>query len=211
MENYLGTPESWETAVKILEQIVRDKGVDAQGGDGEAAFYGPKLDFMAHDSIGREWQVATIQLDFVQPMRFDLTCMNEKSEKEPIVMIHAAIMGSIDRFLSILIEHTGGVFPLWLSPVQVSVLPVSDKHGAYAQEIVDRLNAENMRAEISQDDNLGKRIMSAKVEKVPYVLVVGDAEVEAKTATLEGRAGKIGTLPIADIIAKLKEEIRIRA
>jgi len=211
MENYLGTPESWETAVKILEQIVRDKGVDALDGDGEAAFYGPKLDFMAHDSIGREWQVATIQLDFVQPMRFDLTCTNEKSEKEPIVMIHAAIMGSIDRFLSILIEHTGGVFPLWLSPVQVSVLPVSDKHGAYAQEIVDRLNAENMRAEISQDDNLGKRVRSAKVEKVPYVLVVGDAEVEAKTATLEGRAGKIGALPVADIIAKLKEEIRTRA
>ena len=211
MENYLGTPESWETAVKILEQIVTEKGAGAIAGDGEAAFYGPKLDFMVHDSIGREWQVATIQLDFVQPMRFDLTCMNEKSAKEPVVMIHAAIMGSIDRFLSILIEHIGGVFPLWLSPVQVSVLPVSEKHIAYAQEIAEQFRAVDIRVELSADDSLGKRIRAAKLEKVPYVLVVGDAEMEAKTATLESRAGKIGALPVADIIAKLKEEIRTRA
>jgi len=211
MENYLGSPESWETAVKILEQIVAEKGVGAIAGDGEAAFYGPKLDFMANDSMGREWQVATIQLDFVQPMRFDLTCMNEKSEKEPVVMIHAAIMGSIDRFLSILIEHTGGAFPLWLSPVQAKVLPVSEKHIAYAQEVAEQFRAVGIRVELSADDSLGKRIRSAKMEKVPYVLVVGDAEVEAKTATLEGRAGKIGALPVADIIAKLKEEIRTRA
>ena len=211
MEDYLGTPENWETAVTILEQIVTERGVKAIDGVGEAAFYGPKLDFMAHDSIGREWQVATIQLDFVQPMRFDLTCMNEKNEKERIVMIHAAIMGSIDRFLSILIEHTGGVFPLWLSPVQAKVLPVSEKHAAYAQEILQQFRAADIRVELSADDSLGKRIRGAKMEKVPYVLVVGDAEVEAKTATLEGRAGKIGAIPVADIISKLKEEIRVRA
>ena len=211
MENYLGSPESWETAVKILEQIVAEKGVDALDVDGEAAFYGPKLDFIAHDSIGREWQVATIQLDFVQPMRFDLTCINEKNEKERVVMIHAAIMGSIDRFLSILIEHTGGVFPLWLSPVQAKILPVSEKHAVYAHEIAEQLRAADIRVEMSADDSLGKRIRAAKMEKVPYLLVVGDEEVNGKTATLEGRAGKVGALSVADIISKLKEEIRTRA
>ena len=211
MENYLGTPENWETAVKILEQIVAEKGVNAIDGVGEAAFYGPKLDFIAHDSIGREWQVATIQLDFVQPMRFDLTCINEKNEKERVVMIHAAIMGSIDRFLSILIEHTGGVFPLWLSPVQAKILPVSEKHAVYAHEIAEQLRAADIRVEMSADDSLGKRIRAAKMEKVPYLLVVGDEEVNGKTATLEGRAGKVGALSVADIISKLKEEIRTRA
>ena len=146
-----------------------------------------------------------------QPERFDLTCINEAGAKERIVMIHGAIMGSIDRFLSILIEHTGGVFPLWLSPVQAKVLPVSEKHAAYAEEILEQFRAADIRVGLSADDSLGKRIRGAKLDKIPYVLVVGDAEVDAKTATLEGCAGKIGALPIADIIAKLKEEIRTRA
>ena len=145
------------------------------------------------------------------PERFDLTFVNEKGEKERVAMIHAAIMGSIERFLSILIEHTGGAFPLWLSPAQVSVLPISDKHTEYAKGVVEQLHAENIRVELKEGDSLGKRIRAAKMEKVPYLLVVGDEEVSAKTATLEGRAGKLGAFPIEEVISKLREEIRTRS
>jgi threonyl-tRNA synthetase len=172
--------------------------------------YGPKLDFMATDSMGRQHQVATIQLDMNQPERFDLTCTNEKGEKERIVMIHCAVMGSIERFSAVLIEHLAGVFPVWLSPVQMKVLPVSDKHAAYAQDIVAQMKTAGIRVELSDMDSLGKRIRGAKVEKVPYFIVVGDEEMKASTATLEGRAGKVGTMPVADIVAKLKEEIQTR-
>ena len=148
---------------------------------GEAAFTARKLDFMAEDAHGRLWQVATIQLDMNMPERFDLTCINEKGEKERIVMIHAAVMGSIERFLSVLIEHLGGAFPLWLSPVQVRVLPVSEKHTAYANEVFAALRAASIRTDVDDaNESLGKKIRNAKTEKIPYLLVVGDKEVEAK-------------------------------
>src|SRR3989344_180593 len=131
-EKYLGGPDKWKQAEDILREIITKKGGDWFEGIGEAAFYGPKLDFLAKDSLGREWQVATIQLDVNMPDRFDLTCVNERGDKERIVMIHAAIMGSIERFLSIIIEHCGGNFPLWLSPVQVKVIPVRENHNTYA-------------------------------------------------------------------------------
>src|SRR3990167_433556 len=172
-EKYLGDKAKWQTAENILREITREKNVTALEEPGEAAFYGPKLDFMAKDSLGREWQGATIHLDMNLPERFDLTWVNEKGEKERVAMIHAAIMGSIERFLSILIEHTGGAFPLWLSPAQVSVLPISDKHTEYAKGVVEQLHAENIRVELKEGDSLGKRIRAAKMEKVPYLLVVG--------------------------------------
>src|SRR6185436_9099427 len=131
---------------------------------------GPKLDFMGKDAIGREWQVATIQLDMNQPERFDLTCVNEKGEKERVVMIHAAIMGSIDRFLSILIEHTGGAFPLWLSPVQIAILPISDNQNGYAKSVRDLLLAadDNLRVEIDErGESIGKKIREATIQKIP--------------------------------------------
>lgn len=209
-EKYLGDKAKWKFAEDTLRQIAKEKNAETFEGIGEAAFYGPKLDFMAKDSLGREWQVATIQLDLNMPERFDLTCVNEKGEKERIVMIHAAIMGSIERFLSVLLEHLGGKFPLWLSPVQVKILPVSEKHSAYGKEVADALRAADIRVEMSDDDSLGKRIRNAKGEKVPYLIIVGDEEVGAKTATLEGRAGKVGALPVADVITKLKEEIAAR-
>ncbi len=210
-EKYLGTPEIWQNAEDSLRSIAKERNADYFEAQGEAAMYGPKLDFMARDSMGREHQVATIQLDMNQPERFDLTCTNEKGEKERVVMIHCAIMGSIERFSAVLLEHLAGNLPTWLSPVQVKILPVSEKHGAYAQELLEKMRAADIRAEIDEHDSLGKRIRAAKLEKVPYTLVIGDAEVADFTATLESRdEGKIGALAIEEIVARLSEEIKSR-
>ena len=172
--------------------------------------YGPKLDFMATDSIGREHQVATIQLDMNLPERFDLTCINEKGEKERIVMIHSAIMGSIERFSAVLIEHLGGVFPLWLSPVQVKILPIGETHLEFAQTVFDTLKKAGIRVELDDSsETLGKKIRNAKLEKVPYYIVLGDKEVEAKTMSLEDREGKKSdALSIEKVVATLAEQIR---
>jgi threonyl-tRNA synthetase len=211
-ENYLGSNESWETAEGMLREIIANKNVSAEDGVGEAAFYGPKLDFIAEDSLGRRWQVATIQLDMNQPERFDLTCINEEGQKERIVMIHAAIMGSIERFLSILIEHTAGNFPVWLSPVQARVLAVSEKHADYAAEVLAALTTAGIRAETDgASESLGKKIRNAKQEKIPYLLVVGDAEVEGKTVTVEGREEKLGAMSVADFLGRVTGEIAARS
>ena len=210
-EKYLGDKKRWTYAEDILGEIAKEKNVDAIEGTGEAAFYGPKLDFMANDSLGRQWQVATIQLDMNMPERFDLTCVNEKGEKERIAMVHYAVMGSIERFLSVILEHLEGKLPLWLSPVQVKVLPVSEKHAAYAHEVLDGLRDAGLRVELDDsNETLGKKIRGGKTEKVPYLLVLGDEEVKGKTATLEGRAGKVGTFPISEVISRLQEEIKKR-
>src|SRR3989344_2884834 len=212
-EKYLGDKSRWKIAEDILESIAKEKGAETIESIGEAAFYGPKLDFIAHDSLGREWQVATIQLDMNMPERFDLTCINEKGEKERIVMIHAAIMGSIERFLAVILEHLNGAFPLWLSPVQARVIPVSERQVGYAKEVFETLRDAGIRAELDDsNETLGKRIRNAKTEKVSYVLVVGDEEIKSKTATLESRdKGKIGALTVEEIVHRLKEEISARA
>lgn len=211
-EKYLGDKNRWKIAEDILTDIANEKGVEIMDGIGEAAFYGPKLDFMADDAQGRLWQVATIQLDMNMPEYFDLTCINEYGKKERIVMIHAAIMGSIERFLSILIEHSGGKFPLWLSPVQVQILPVSEKHSAYAKEVFDALRATNIRVNMNDaNESLGKRIRSAKKDKIPYLFVVGDKEVESKTVSVESRDyGKLGSDSLNNVTARIKNEIDIK-
>lgn len=208
-ENFLGDKERWERAEDILREIAEEKRVTAIEGIGEAAFYGPKLDFMAEDSLGREWQVATIQLDMNMPERFDLTCVNEKGEKERIVMIHAAIMGSIERFLSIIIEHYAGAFPVWLAPVQAVVLPIGEGHRAFAEEIAKALQAKDIRVELdANDESLGKRIRTAKVQKIPYLIVIGDKEVAANNVTLEHRSeGSLGTQTLEQCIDILTQAI----
>lgn len=210
-EKYLGGDEGWNRSEQIMKNLLQEKKIEYKEALGEAAFYGPKIDIMAIDAIGRQWQISTIQLDFVQPSRFQLQYTGEDGSKKTPVMIHRALIGSPDRFLGILIEHYAGAFPLWLSPVHVRILPVSEKHTDYAQNILTQLNGTGIRAELDTSDSLGKRIRAAKVEKVPYLLVVGDQEVTDSTATLEGRAGKIGALPVSEIISKLKEEIRTRS
>lgn len=211
-EKYLGDKSRWKIAEDILENIAKEKGAKTIDGVGEAAFYGPKLDFIAHDALGREWQVATIQLDMNMPERFDLNCINEKGEKERIVMIHAAIMGSIERFLSVILEHLNGAFPLWLAPVQAKVISISEKQADYAKEVFTQLRDAGIRVELDDSaETLGKRIRNAKTEKVPYLLVMGDEEVKSQTATLEGRAGKVGALSVEEIIQRLKKEVRERS
>lgn len=188
-EKYLGTPELWQQAEDALRGIAKDRGVTAKEEIGEAAFYGPKVDFMAKDSIGREWQVATIQLDINMPERFDLSCTNEEGEAERIVMIHAAIMGSIERFLSILIEHHAGAFPVWLAPVQVAILPVSsDNHTDGARELAASFEAVGIRTMVDDaDETVGKKIRAAAQQKVPYILVVGDRELGGEELTVRIR------------------------
>ena len=183
------------------------------------AFYGPKLDFMGKDSIGRELQVATIQLDMNQPERFDLFCINEKGEHERIVMVHAAIMGSIERFLAVLIEHFAGAFPLWLSPVQATVLPVGEKFSAYGKKVHDQLVGAGIRAEWNDPtESLGKRIREAEKMKVPYILVVGEKEEQNGTVAVRSRRtvekppterpAENDEVALDKILEKLLDEIR---
>jgi threonyl-tRNA synthetase len=212
-EKYLGTPDVWDKAENELRAIASERGADFFEGPGEAALYGPKLDFMGTNAAGREWQVATIQLDMNIPERFDLTCINEKGKKERIVMIHAAIAGSLERCAAVLIEHYGGAFPAWLSPVQAKILPIGEGHIAFARETLAKLKEAGIRAEIDvSNESLGKKIRESKQQKVPYTLVIGDAEVAAQSATLESRDnGKLGVFPVGDVVSKLSQEITSRS
>ncbi len=208
-EKYLGDKANWNKAEEVLREVANENKTEFFEGLGEAAFYAPKLDFMATDSIGREWQVATIQLDVSMPESFDLTCINEKGEKERIVMIHAAIMGSIERFLSVLIEHYAGAFPVWLSPVQVAILPISDNQNEWAEKVYEKLKAEGIRVEINKNnETLGKKIRGAEMQKIPYLLVVGDKEVETKSVAVRKRgSGDMGQVNIKEFVKKIKKEI----
>jgi len=208
-EKYLGDTATWKKAEDAILALMKKRGVtDFIDGKGEAAIYGPKIDFMAEDALGRTHQVATIQLDFNQPENFDLVCTNEKGEKERIVMIHAAIMGSIERFLSVYIEHVSGTFPLWLSPTQITIVPVGENHHAYAKEVQDLMKTTGIRATLdARNDSLGKRIRESKNMKVPYVAVIGDKEVEARGVTLESRTEKGIVLSLDEALKKLLNEI----
>lgn len=209
-EKYLGTKEIWEKAETALREIAHERNADSFEAPGEAAMYGPKLDFMAKDSLGREHQVATIQLDMNLPERFDLFCINEQSEKERIVMIHCAIMGSIERFSAVLFEHTGGAFPLWLSPEQLRILPIAEAHHEYAETVRKTLAAKGFRVKIlPATDSLGKRIRASSLEKIPYTLVIGDAEMNSASVTLESRDhGKLGTKTIDEMFELLQKEMQ---
>jgi len=211
MEKYLGSPEVWENAEKAIRELAVERNADYFEGIGEAAMYGPKLDFMATDSIGREHQVATIQLDMNLPERFDLTCINEQGESERIVMIHAAIMGSIERFSAVLIEHLAGNLPLWLSPTQVRVIPIAEAHTVFAQELLSTLKKNDIRTELMETgESLGKRIRACKLDKTPYYICIGDKEIESKELTLEKRGGTAKKITLNEIATQLAKEIRER-
>jgi len=210
-EKYYKNDAAWEKGEALLRELLQKRGEQFEEAKDEAAFYGPKIDIQMKNVNGKEDTAFTVQYDFCMPDKFDLTYVGEDGKKHRAFVVHRSSIGAIERIVAFLIEHYAGAFPLWLSPVQVKVLPVSEKHAAYADEILNALRAEGLRAEIGADDSLGKRIRSAKMEKVPYSLVVGDDEMGAKTATLEGRAGKVGAFPIAEIISKMREEIRTRA
>lgn len=211
-EKYLGDKKRWMFAQDILREIAVEKHADYFEGIGEAAFYGPKLDFMAKDAIGREHQVATIQLDMNMPERFNLTCINEKGEPERIVMIHAAIMGSIERFLSVLIEHYAGEFPLWLAPVQIQILAVSAKHDIYAEHVAAQLTEKGIRIRLAAtNETLGKRIREAELMKIPCTIIVGDKEIQGGTVSVRRLHSKDSeTFSVNAFIDKALEEIRER-
>ena len=210
-EKYLGGQERWQEAEEVLRKLAKERKVEFVEAPGEAAFYGPKLDFMAMDSLGRQWQVATIQLDMNQPERFDLYCVDEKGQHERVVMIHAAIMGSIDRFLSILIEHTAGNFPLWLSPVQIAVLPISDKQLGYAKQIIEQLRIADSELRVELDEraeSVGKKIREATMQKIPYQIIIGQKEVDGKLIAVRLRDGTdLGQMSLKEFAEKIRKEV----
>lgn len=208
---FKGNIELWEKAEGAIRDLLDERAAGAWvDGEGEAAFYGPKIDFMAKDALGRSHQVGTIQLDFVQPTNFELEYVSEEGKREMPVMIHCAIAGSLERFLSVYLEHTAGNFPLWLSPTQISIVPIAEAHHPWAEMVHRRLTKENVRAELdATKEGLGKKIRAAREMKTPYWAVIGDAEVANGTVTLEHRTeGKIGEINIEDLVSKLTEEIR---
>jgi threonyl-tRNA synthetase len=210
---YLGSDEVWEKAETALETAAKENKLNYKRVEGEAAFYGPKLDFMFKDAIGREWQLATIQCDFNLPERFDLNFTNEKGEKERPVVIHRAISGSLERFMGVMIEHYAGNFPVWLSPTQVKIIPVRENHNDYAKKIADELLAMNIRVDLDDsDEGMGKKIRAGKVNKVPYMLVIGDKEIESGELSLEYRSttaepGKKEMITLDNLKIKLQTEI----
>jgi threonyl-tRNA synthetase len=211
-KDYLGSDEVWQMAEKSLEDAALANKLPYKRIEGEAAFYGPKLDFMFKDAIGREWQLATIQCDFNLPMRFKLEYTDNDGTKKQPVVIHRAISGSLERFMAIAIEHFAGAFPVWLSPVQVSIVPVkADLHNEFANKVYSALKEQGVRVELDdRNESLGKRIRAAKEMKTPYVIVIGDKERDSGNLTVETRSEKIEGISISDFVEKVVSEIKER-
>ena len=206
-DKYLGDSSVWATTEALMKEIAEARNAEYFIGVGEASFYAPKLDFMAKDSIGRTHQVATIQLDRLMPERFGLTCVNEQGEKESVVMIHAAIAGSLERFTAVLIEHLGGAFPFRFSPIQLAIIPVADAHHEYAEEVAATLRRAGFRLELhTENDSMGKKVRKVKQHKLPYFIVIGDEEVANQTLTVEKREGGKTVQTIDDLITQLTAE-----
>lgn len=210
---FKGNMESWNKAESAIKNIITDKvGENFIDGPGEAAFYGPKIDFMAKDALGREHQVATVQVDFIQPTNFGLEYVSEAGTREMPVMIHCAIAGSLERFLSVYIEHVAGNFPLWLSPTQIALIPINNEsHLDFAKEIFKELKENNIRVELKKEkDGLGKKVKYAKDNKIPYWIVIGDKEVSENKITLESRNGDKASFTKEELLEKLTLEIKER-
>jgi len=208
-EKYLGDEKNWNVAEKALKDAVKKHKMESKVVEGEAAFYGPKIDFMVEDSLGREWQLATCQLDYNQPENFDMTYVNESGKKERPAILHIAVLGSLERFMGILIEHYAGKFPLWLAPVQVRVLPITDKVNDYAGSVVKGLQEVGIRVEIdNKNDTLQAKIRNAQEQEIPYMLIVGEKEKSAKEVSVRARSGKdSGSQPLEKFVEDIKKEI----
>lgn len=205
----MGSDEDWEMATEGLRSALDELGLDYVVNEGDGAFYGPKIDFHLVDAIGRTWQCGTIQLDFQLPQRFDLEYIGADGEKHRPIMIHRVAFGSIERFIGILIEHFAGAFPTWLAPVQVKVLPISDKFQDYGQKVKDALEQEGIRAELDvRSEKIGYKIREAQMNKIPYMLVVGQKEEEEGVVAVRSRfLGDEGQKSLDDFIAAVKAEI----
>ncbi|KKU03190.1 MAG: Threonine-tRNA ligase [Candidatus Amesbacteria bacterium GW2011_GWA1_46_35] len=208
-ENFMGNVATWDKAEATLKKILEDSGKEYSILDGDGAFYGPKVDILMKDSLGREWQMGTVQLDFQQPRRFKLQYTAADGTQKTPVTIHRVIYGSLERFIGILIEHYGGAFPLWLAPVQAVILPISDKHADYAQKVLDSLKLANIRCElVLRNEPLPARVRDAEMQKIPYILVVGNREAEAGLISIRHRGDKENvTKPIAEFISGVTADI----
>ena len=208
-EKYIGTDENWEKAERAIVEACQEKGLNARIEYGEAAFYGPKLDFMVKDAIGRRWQLGTIQVDYNLPERFDLEYTGSDNQKHRPVMIHRAPFGSMERFVAVLIEHTGGKFPLWLTPDQVAILPISEKYNDYAQHVADELAKNDIRAFVDfRNEKIGRKIRDTEIKKVPYLLIVGEKEAENEEVSVRKHGeGDKGVVKITTFAAQISEEV----
>ena len=208
-EDSMGSDEDWTTAENALRKALEHENMEYVVNEGDGAFYGPKIDFHIKDSLGRDWQCGTIQLDFQMPERFDLNYIGQDGEKHRPVMLHRVVFGSIERFIGVLIEHYAGAFPTWLAPVQVKILTISDKQKEYADELVKQFMKEGIRAELDdREEKIGYKIREAQLQKIPYMLIIGEKEVEANAVGVRARKeGDIGQMPVKEFISKIKEEI----
>lgn len=209
-EDSMGSDEDWTTAENALRKALEHENMEYVINEGDGAFYGPKIDFHIKDSLGRDWQCGTIQLDFQMPERFDLNYIGQDGEKHRPVMLHRVVFGSIERFIGVLIEHYAGAFPTWLAPVQVKVLPISDKHLEYANKVKEALQDKEVRVEVDdRAEKIGYKIREAQLQKVPYMLVVGDKEQEAGEVGVRNRKdGDVGAMKLEDFVEKIDEEIK---
>ncbi len=212
-ENSMGSEEDWEIATAALKKALEEMKLDYELNEGDGAFYGPKIDFHLEDSLGRTWQCGTIQLDFQMPQRFNLEYVGEDGQKHRPIMIHRAIFGSIERFIGILIEHYAGNFPVWLAPMQVKILPITDRVAAYAKKIEEELKSANVRCSVDlRNEKVGYKIREAQLEKVPYMIVVGDKEVEDGSVAVRSRKdGDVGTMSLSEFKNKVVDEIEKKA
>ena len=208
-KKYVGTDEAWDAATDALRQALEKYGLEYKIKEGDAAFYGPKIDIDVQDAIGRKWQLSTIQYDFNLPERFELEYVGADNARHRPIMLHRALFGSVERFFGVLLEHYAGAFPTWMSPLQARVLPVADAHEPYAQEVVAKLKAAGLRVDlIDSSDQLGKRIRAAKLDKIPYVLVVGDDDVANTTLGVNPRGGDVErNVPLDEFVRRVLAEI----
>jgi threonyl-tRNA synthetase len=211
-EKRIGDDALWDNAEAALENALKKNGLKFHINPGEGAFYGPKLEFQVTDAIGRPWQLGTIQLDYTLPERFQLEYIGDDGKEHRPVMIHRAILGSLERFIGIIIEHFAGAFPLWLAPVQATVLPLSEKFVDYANEVEAKLKAAGLRVEVDRsNEKLGAKIRKAQLEKIPAMLIVGEKEVAGGSVNLRKRNGDQSSVTVEELLAQLKETIRSRA
>ena len=212
-EDHIGTVEQWEHNQNILKEAITEMGKEYEVNEGDGAFYGPKLDFHLSDSLGRTWQCGTVQLDSQLPERFELEYTGEDGQKHRPVMIHRVVLGSIERFIGVITEHFAGAFPAWLAPVQVKILPVTDRATDYAKELSASLDTRGFRVEVDgRNEKIGKKIREATLEKVPYMLVVGDRDMENRTVSVRTRAGEdLGAMRLEEFSALLREKVDTRA
>ncbi len=210
---YAGSLEDWEMATSVLREVINERGLPYDVDEGGAVFYGPKIDVKLLDTLGREWQCTTIQFDFNLPQRFDITYIGEDGREHRPYMVHRALLGAIERFFGVLIEHYGGAFPLWLAPVQAVVIPIADRHAEYAAKLAEDLRQAGLRAEVdSRGERMQAKIRDAQLQKVPYMLVVGDREAEAAAAAVRLRSGEdLGAMKVAELIARMQREVEERS